>query len=181
MARQVLTPLALEVLGLLSERPMHPYEMQQLMRDRRADMRVKVKAGSLYHTVQRLVDVEYVSVVDTQREGRRPERTVYALTDAGWDAFTDRVKGMLATPAEEYPEYPVALAAMNDIGVDDAARDDVIHQLEMRIINLEGNAAKYQAALDHVLGKKLPRLYWLEHEFRYEQLKTELRWTKKLV
>ena len=49
-----LTPLGITVLGLLSERTMHPYEMYQLAAARRGDQLVKIKPGSLYHTVTRL-------------------------------------------------------------------------------------------------------------------------------
>ena len=51
---RTLTPLALAVLRLLHERPMHPYEMHQLVRDRGTDFAIKVRAGSLYHAVERL-------------------------------------------------------------------------------------------------------------------------------
>src|ERR1700710_1388772 len=100
-----LTTLGLAVLELLHEKPMHPYEMAQLMRERHVDTRVKVKAGSLYHTGERLLDNGFVEIVDTQRDGGRPERTVYGMTEAGRDAFVARAQGMLGTPAEEYPEY----------------------------------------------------------------------------
>lgn len=174
--RVQLTPLALEVLGLLHERPMHPYEMQQLMRERRVDNRVKLKAGSLYHTVERLAAGEYIEVVDTQRAGRRPERTVYGLTESGRDAFAHRVRDMLAMPAREYPEYVVALAGANDLD-----REDAIEQLNMRIINLEGEVAKSRAVVNQLIEMNLPQLYWIEYQYSYHQQKSELDWTKKLV
>src|SRR5437868_2840544 len=40
-----LTPLAITVLALLNERPMHPYEMHQLLLARRVDRVVKVRPG----------------------------------------------------------------------------------------------------------------------------------------
>ena len=49
-----LTPLAVSVLALLRERPMHPYEMYSLLIHRQAEYLVKVRPGSLYHTVERL-------------------------------------------------------------------------------------------------------------------------------
>src|SRR2546426_131165 len=51
---RTLTPLALAVLELLQERAVHPYEMQQTIRERYIDYVIKVRAGSLYHTVERL-------------------------------------------------------------------------------------------------------------------------------
>ena len=48
-----MTPLALAVLRLLDTRTMHPYEMHQVVRDHGTDQVIKVRAGSLYHTVER--------------------------------------------------------------------------------------------------------------------------------
>src|SRR5487761_1129824 len=70
------TPLALTVLSLLGERPMHPYEMQQLIRERHLDFAIKLKGGSIYDTVERLAAAGLVEVKETSRTGRRPERTV---------------------------------------------------------------------------------------------------------
>ena len=89
---RTLTPLALAILRLLHERPMHPYEMHQLVRDRGTDFVIKVRAGSLYHAVERLAMLGLIAPVETGRDGRRPERTVYAITDAG----TRRVHGQPA-------------------------------------------------------------------------------------
>jgi len=46
-----LTPLAISVLALLEERSMHAYEMYQLLITRHNDRLLKVRPGSLYHTV----------------------------------------------------------------------------------------------------------------------------------
>src|SRR5690242_14900046 len=68
---------ALTVLCLLRERPMHPYEMQRLIRERHKDEFLDLKRGSLYHAMERLQAAGLVEPMETFREGRRPERTVY--------------------------------------------------------------------------------------------------------
>jgi DNA-binding PadR family transcriptional regulator len=88
MRRELKTPLALAILNLLYERPMHPYEMQQLMRERGHDQVIKLKGGSLYSTIERLTAAGLITPVETTREGRRPERTVYAITETGQDELT---------------------------------------------------------------------------------------------
>ena len=175
-AGKALTPLAMAILELLHEKPMHPYEMTQLMRQRRVDFRVKLRPGSLYHTVERLEAQGHIEVVDTQRQGRRPERTVYAMTDRGRDTFTDQTRDMLATLAEEYPEYPVALSAASEL-----ERDDALDQLRMRAINLRARIAANQFVIDQVLEKNLPRMYWIDHDFAQHQRKFELDWTERLI
>src|SRR6266516_2618949 len=46
-----ISPLALSILQLLEERPMHPYELASMMRDRHMDEFIRLNFGSLYHTV----------------------------------------------------------------------------------------------------------------------------------
>ena len=91
-----LTPLTLAALALLAERPMHPYEMYQLSMQRRDHRLVKIRPGTLYHAVRRLAESGLVAVVGTEREGNRPERTTYEITDAGRDQLESSVALMLA-------------------------------------------------------------------------------------
>ena len=171
-----LTPLAMAVLELLHERDMHPYEMTQLMRDRRVDYRVKLRPGSLYHTVERLESQGIIEVVGTHRQGRRPERTVYALTESGRDVFVEQARAMLATPAQEYPQYPVALSAANELD-----QADAVEQLRMRVVGLRARIAAEQVVIDHVLVKQLPRMYWIDYAFTHHQSQSELAWTEQLI
>ena len=76
----VLSPMAIAALGLLAERPMHPYEMYQLLLEREEDRVLKVRPGTLYHAVDRLARDGLVRPLHTEREGNRPERTTYAVT-----------------------------------------------------------------------------------------------------
>jgi DNA-binding PadR family transcriptional regulator len=171
-----LTSLAMAVVELLYERDMHPYEMTQIMRERRVDLRVKLRPGSLYHTVDRLESQGIIEVVGTQRQGRRPERTVYALTEAGRDVFVEQARAMLATPAHEYPQYPVALSAANELD-----RDDALAQLRTRVLGLRARIAADQVIIDHQLTRQLPRMYWIEFDFTHHQRQAELDWTEQLV
>jgi DNA-binding PadR family transcriptional regulator len=171
-----LTPLAMAVLELLHERSMHPYEMTQLMRERRVDYRVKLRPGSLYHTVERLEAQGFIEVVDTQRQGRRPERTVYGLTDLGRDTFFEQVRTMLATPAQEYLRYTVALSASNEL--DEA---DAVEQLRMRVVNLRAQLAADEVLIEHVRGMQLPQMYWIDVAYVHHQRRSELDWTQRLI
>jgi DNA-binding PadR family transcriptional regulator len=175
-SRMPLTPLAMSVLELLHERRMHPYEMSQLMRERRVDYRVKLRPGSLYHTVERLEAQGFIEVVDTQRQGRRPERTVYGLTESGRDTFVEQVRAMLAAPAQEYPQYTVALSAACEL--DEA---DALEQLKMRVVNLRAQIAADEVFVEHVLGRKLPRMYWIDYAYVCNQRRSELDFTVKLI
>jgi DNA-binding PadR family transcriptional regulator len=171
-----LTTLAIAVLELLHERPMHPYEMAQTMRDRHTEARVRVAAGSLYHTVERLLEAKLIEVVDTRRDGRRPERTVYGMTEAGRDAFVERARVMLSMPATEYPEYLSGLAVIDELGPTDA-----ILQLRHRELRLKAEVAKDQAIVESLLKDETPLIYWLDWRFATDRRAFELAWTTRLI
>lgn len=176
MASVKLTPLGIAVLELLHEKPMHPYEMAQLMRERYVDTRVNVKAGSLYHTVERLQRNGFIEVVDTQRDGRRPERTVYGMTQAGLDEFNQRGRELLGDLTKEYPTYLSGLAVIDELG-----REASLLELEHRVTRLRAGVAADQAVLDHLAGDGTPEIYWLDWRYQCDHRKFELEWTERLL
>jgi DNA-binding PadR family transcriptional regulator len=92
------SPLALSILELLDERPMHPYELASTMRERHHDEFIRLNFGSLYHTVDSLERSGWIESVEREKEGRRPERTIYRLTDAGKDVLLRTVADIVAQP-----------------------------------------------------------------------------------
>ncbi|WP_067831275.1 PadR family transcriptional regulator [Actinomadura kijaniata] len=175
MARP-LTPLALTVLRMLFEGPMHPYEMQQQIRVRAYDQAVKLTHGALYSTVDRLAANGLIEPLETSREGRRPERTVYAITERGRDAAQDRLAELLARPEVEFPLFGTALALI--IMMEPGAA--LIH-LRTRAVVLQSQVAAEQTAYDALIKRGLERPKMLDQELKIAQLRTELDYITGLV
>ena len=97
------------VLGTLREAPMHPYQMQRLLRHRHKDEILALKRGSLYHAIGRLERAGLIEQTSTSRDGRRPERTVYRLTAPGRDAFLAALRSIVSTPRRESSEFMAAM------------------------------------------------------------------------
>src|SRR3954447_23157105 len=110
--RRVTSPLALSVLATLNEAPMHPYEIARLLRHRGKDQSIKIRYGSLYTVVQKLENDGFVEAEGTARAGRRPERTVYRLTDDGRVELDHRMREIISEPAKEYSQFEAALSLM---------------------------------------------------------------------
>ena len=83
MSRTVTNLLGLAVLSYLTERPMHPYELNRLLKDRDAARAFKLSYGALYGVVGQLAEAGLIRAVGTGQRGRLPRHTVYELTDAG--------------------------------------------------------------------------------------------------
>jgi DNA-binding PadR family transcriptional regulator len=173
---KTLTPLALAALEVLHEGPHHPYEIHQTMLERKMDRLVKLSPGTLYHTIERLDRDGFVQVVETTREGKRPERTTYRLTDAGRDAFAERLRHLIATVAEEYPSFSVAVELMHTLDQEDAVR-----QLRVRALDLEARLAALDVACVHLADMDLHPLFWPDIRLRHKLVATELDWVTDLI
>jgi DNA-binding PadR family transcriptional regulator len=171
-----LTPLGVAALGLLDERSMHPYEMFQLMVQRAEDRLVKVRPGSLYHTVDRLAQDGLVTALGTERAGNRPERTVYEITDAGRLALSDRVADLLGTPVNEYPVFPLAVAEAHNLPADTVAA-----LLRRRLEQQDAVIRSYQAGLESVRARGVPRRYWVDAELSLALLRAETDWIRTFL
>jgi DNA-binding PadR family transcriptional regulator len=170
------TPLGLAILDFLVERPMHPYEIRQLIRERHLDNHVKVKGGSLYHTVERLLAEGLIEPVETERQGRRPERTVYAITEAGRDEFTDWLDEALSEVQKEYTRFGGALAFMHN-------RDPETVQalLWRRTTRLAADVAAHDEVEKYLRERELPRAFVIEEEYAQVLRKAELAYLRSLI
>jgi DNA-binding PadR family transcriptional regulator len=174
-SRDRLSTIALAVLALLYEEPMHPYRMQQLIKQRGKDEVINVRQrASLYQTIDRLLRLGLIAVRGTARVEGRPERTIYELTDAGRATVVRWLRDMLASPAREYPEFPAALAHLALLTPEDARQ-----QLERRAAALAAEAARIDGLLDS--AAEVPRLFLVEAEYQRAMLATELAWTRAMV
>src|SRR3984893_5451061 len=103
--------VALTTLGLLSEQPCHPYEIQRLLKERHKAYAVG-KTRALYRAIEELEAAGNIEPVETSREGRRPERTVYRITPEGREELENWLADLLATPVEETPVFSVAMGLL---------------------------------------------------------------------
>lgn len=168
--------LAVAVLNLLDERPMHPYEMQQLIRERHLDDVLKLNSGSLYHAVERLDRAGLIAGLETNREGRRPERTVYTITEAGRDAFQAWLRRLLAEPAREYLQFATALACMAHLEL-----QEVVLLLRHRVVLLEAALAAGDRIQQGAQEGGLARLHLVEFEYGQVLRRAEAAWLRTLI
>jgi DNA-binding PadR family transcriptional regulator len=172
------TPIALSVLNLLNERPMHPYEMRSLMRERGHDRAFAIRESSVYDTVARLADRGFIEPVEITKQGRRPERTVYAITDTGRDELLVWLKELLSEPAAEYPALAAPLMFIYGLG-----RDGVIGALSLRAAKLEAGISgsdAYRRALS-AQWPGFPRIFTIEEEYAQAMRRAELAWVRETV
>ncbi len=166
---------ALTVLSLLNDRPMHPYEMRQVIRQYRREESADLRPGSLYRTIEQLARAALIEPVETSRQGRLPERTVYRITERGRDELEEWLRELLSTPRNDLPRLLLALSVMGNLEPDDARL-----QLEARVVYLEAQIAALETTTKQ-LADVLPRLLIIENEYALALRRAELDWARAVV
>jgi DNA-binding PadR family transcriptional regulator len=174
--RRVSNPLALAVLSCLSERPMHPYEISTTLRSRGKEQSIKLNYGSLYAVVESLHKHGLIRSRETTREGRRPERTVYEITEAGAAEHEDWLAELLSTPVREFTSLEAGLSLMAGLPPDEVARllEERGERLRMELRTIEATHAVATEA-------GLPALFLIESTFRARMLDAELDFVTRLA
>lgn len=170
-----LTPLGVMVLALLREGDMHPYEMLRLMRQRHHERLVTITNGTMYHTVGRLEQAGLLGEVGVDRNGNRPERTTYTLTDAGRAIVSDWVRCELVR-VDRPTEFRVALAEAHNLD-----RLEVAQLLRRRQEALVGTYETYRCGRHAALARDTPEQFLIEAEREELLLQAEVGWLENLI
>jgi DNA-binding PadR family transcriptional regulator len=178
MARQShpSNPLALAVLALLFERPMHPYEMGVLLKQRRKEESIKFRYGSLYTVIELLLARGFIAARETARDGKRPERTIYEISSAGRDELHDWMADLLGEPVKEYPQFEAALCLLPVLPPDEA-----LALLRQRLKRIEQTTAVLAGQIAGINTQNFPPLFLVETEYRLALLKAEQVFVAELI
>jgi DNA-binding PadR family transcriptional regulator len=171
--RKVGNMLALAILSAVAFEPMHPYQMATVLRERGKDQDMTIKWGTLYTVVANLEKHGFITATESARSGGRPERTVYAITEAGRAEMNDWVRDLLANPDREPMPLTSALSVMAVLGP-----DEVLALLQQRADALAERIAVHR---DLLTGLNLPRLFLIESEYELAMREAELAWTRGMV
>jgi DNA-binding PadR family transcriptional regulator len=173
--RRVGNLMALGILSTVAFRQMHPYEMANALRGWGKERDLRIKWGSLYTVVRNLAKHELLAEVESTRAGRRPERTVYRITDAGRAELIDWTRELLSAAEPEFPRFRTGLSIMSAL-----APDEVTTLLRQRLAAVEEAIVAARATIDeHV--PRVPRLFLIEIEYDLAMLMAEATWMRSLI
>ncbi|WP_106399762.1 PadR family transcriptional regulator [Actinocorallia populi] len=174
--RKVSNLLALAVLSYLVQGPRHPYELSRMLRDNDDGRSIRFNHGSLYMVVQQLARAGFIAAQETTREGQRPERTVYALTEEGRREQRDWLCGLVEEPQHEYPQFVAALSLIGALHPDEA-----VGLLRRRLERLDGRIAQTRDLVDGASALGVHPLFSVEEEYRLALLAADRAFTERLI
>jgi DNA-binding PadR family transcriptional regulator len=170
------SPLALAILGLLEDGPLHPYGMQQLIRRWGKDEVINVgQRATLYKMINRLCEAGLIKPAGTTRDHSYPERTSYELTEVGRETRQQWMSEVLSTPRNEFPEFPAGLSFL-PLLTPESTRELLVTRRDKLVQRL----AERDALIAGV-GFFLPRATMLETEYLHVLTEAEVRWLDSVI
>jgi len=133
----ILTNLIL--LSFLRQRPMHGYEIQQLIQLSRMDVWTNVLSGSIYYALNKMENEGLIAAVAEERTGARL-RKIYSITDKGEELFQQMIRETLTvTPHSAKSDFSLGL-----IWVEDIPAPEAISLLEKNLQQVEESLAQWR-------------------------------------
>lgn len=152
---------------------MHPYELARVLGERG----VPVNRGSLYDTVEAMARAGWIEPKAIERDGARPQRTPYAITENGRQELIARLDSQIRTPRQEFPEF---LGAVSHLGV--LGPERAVDALRERAGRLEQTIAVTNERFDRAVHEaQVPRLFVIEAEYALSLMRAEHSWILGLV
>lgn len=165
------------ILALLAEGPLHPYGIQQAIRQRRNDEVINVaQRATLYPAIKRLEREGLIRAQAVARDENRPERTIYELTDAGRAEVAAWLRDGLATPRKEFPEFPAVLSFLDQL-----APAEVRDGLRRRVEALDAEGERLGRIVEAATRHGVARHCLVEIEFLRMAGRAERAWATALI
>ena len=174
--RRVANPLALAVLAELLLGPLHPYEIVRRLEQHRKDRTIKYTRSSLYMVVEQLTRAGFIAEQETVRDTARPERTLYAVTAEGRAELDDWLRELVSEPAQEYPQFGVALSLLSVIAPAEAAE-----LLALRLASLTAEIEEIRTTVREAADGGVLWIFLVEDDYRLALLEAECRFVTGLI
>jgi len=173
-----LTTPDLVILSLLAERPMHGYEVNGTLEDRKIRDWAPVSRPQIYYSLDKLTRMGLIRVSADESPAAGPERRVFETTAAGRDRLAD------ALESKHWVENRVHQPFLIWLALSWQARPRAFRkQLNDRRKLLEARLAEELATLKDVLdevGHPYHEAVWML-QLVIEQMESEKRWVDKLL
>lgn len=165
--------IRLLILGLVKQGPLHGYEIKRIIEQEMADWS-HVSVGSIYFALEKMAEEGFLKKNLPEREGNRPARTAYEITEAGNKEFLRLLREVWASPESFRFPLDFGVAFMKELDAEEL-RD----LLNRRIRALEGILEELTRHEREVLNSPhvpaVARFIFSHHRAHYQ---AELRWTR---
>jgi len=173
-----LTISDLVILSLLAERPMHGYEVNATLEDRKIRNWAPVSRPQIYYSLDKLTKLKLIRVTDADSPSAGPERRVMETTALGRERLADALEATHWVRQRAHQPFLIWLALSWQ-----ARPRTFRRQLINRKNLLEQQFNEERAILADVIsevGHPYHEAVWML-QLLIEQTKTELRWVERIL
>jgi DNA-binding PadR family transcriptional regulator len=173
-----LTISDLVILSLLAEQPMHGYEVNATLEDRKIREWAPVSRPQIYYSLDKLTNLKLIRVSGTDATSGGPERRVMQTTALGREQLASALEGKHWVTQKVHQPFLIWLALSWQ-----ARTRTFRKQLDNRRKLLEDRLAEEKATLADVLdevGHPHHEAVWML-QLLIEQSHTELRWVERIL
>ncbi len=175
MPQKTVTDAELAVMSLLAEKPMHGYQIEQIIEERGMRDWTNIGFSSIYYILEKLKKIDWLDSVLEHGEGKGPARQIYSFTTTGRSAWKKAVINALSNPRRSNSNFQLGLSNLLHM-----ERNQIIPALEKYVKELE---QKYRQVSEKLTnhGGDLPWNASAMFDLSLTQIKTELDWVKAFI
>lgn len=158
MVRQLL------LLGVLLGGKMHGYRLNEYV-THAMSLYTDLKKSTAYYTLEKLEKDGYVQI-EVEREGRRPERRVYQITEKGRACFFDLLRRHLSGFTRTYYVDDIGIAFMDQLSTAQARqllaeKREKIQAVLQQFRGLPGHGGNWRHVISHNIAHLEVEVAWL--------------------
>src|SRR5262245_45211762 len=172
-----LTTPDLVLLSLLSERPMHGYEANATLENRKIRDWAAVSRPQVYYSLDKLTRLGLIRVTEDASSSAGPERRVFQTTEAGRNRLADALAAPRWTQAKVHPPFLTWLALSWQ-----ARPRTFVQQLKRRRKYLEDKLTEEKMTLADVLkevGHPYHEAVWML-KLAIAHIELEMNWLQQI-
>jgi DNA-binding PadR family transcriptional regulator len=159
------------LLGLLRLESMHGYQLNEFL-DKRLSFVTDLKRSTAYYLLNKLEESGFITK-QVEREGNRPERHVYELTEAGGEQFRELLDANLRAPHMPYYDTDIGLLFIDAVPPEELR--EALEQKRTGLVEMLDTVCAYVE--EHPTAS--PARYALQHNVVH--LKAELDWLDEIL
>ncbi|MGG4093790.1 MULTISPECIES: PadR family transcriptional regulator [Paenibacillus] len=138
------------LLSFLRQRPMHGYEIQQLIQASRMDLWTNILSGSIYYALNKMESDGLIAATAEERTGARL-RKIYSITDEGEKLFQKMIRETLTLP----PHTVKSDFSLGLVWIENIPKQEAVELLQQNRKQVEESLAQWRS------GKEIKGQYGL--------------------
>jgi DNA-binding PadR family transcriptional regulator len=167
--------IRLVILGILTRHPMHGYEIKQIIEDHMGDW-TDIKFGSIYFALSKLAEDKSVEIIEETRQGNRPSRIVYQITETGRHEFYRLLRELWSEDDDTLYSFDIGVFFMRSL-----SKSEVQELLAHRIVKMQQKIAYLeQHKAEQESNPHIPPLASAIMQHSQLHFRTELTWLREL-